>query len=553
MITRRVLGKQIISHLLSILFHVAWTTAFLLLYCQITHRCQVKKGVTMAESTGELALAHAVRDNDVSLITGVYGDPATALLDRLAEMGLNVEISMEEKTAMAQALGASAAGRRAAVVVKQVGLNVASDPLINAATHGIGAGLLVICGDDPGAAKSTDEQDSRWYAKLAEIPVLTPRDPASLAQATIEGLALAEELGIPVLLQITSRLTSMTGAISRTATLGKPATFDRNRPWGRFILERHRYHFEHIWPKLISCVEESKLHHMTRASGAQGVISCGFVSSLVEDENHLALGYAHPLPVGLIREFLSEMKRVLVAEEIAPIIEEGVRALAGTHHLRVEVLGRLTGHLPRVGQLEKRHIANAFSLDPQGPNFDVQVQLSDSLSHIPCGGFEMLYQVLETILTEEHQVAGDVGCSILHGYFPPQLIDTAYALGTSIATAAGMSLSGRKGIAIIGDVGFLHSGITSLLNAVEYGHNILVIVLYNRISGMTPGQQEIRGLKKLKTLIEACGPQALDEIDMQGIQPSELRGLLSRRLQERGVHVVIARGEAKQFQFGGGL
>jgi indolepyruvate ferredoxin oxidoreductase alpha subunit len=110
-----------------------------------------------------------------------------------------------------------------------------------------------------------------------------------------------------------------------------------------------------------------------------------------------------------------------------------------------------------------------------------------------------------------------------------------------------MSLSGRKGVAVIGDVGFLHSGITSLLNAVEQGHNVLAIVLYNRTSAMTPGKQQIKGLERLKRLVEACGPTAIDEIDMQKIEPDKLKALLKRRLEEEGVHVVIAQAEPRRF------
>lgn len=501
----------------------------------------------MTRQRGEEALAQAFLENEVALVTGVYGDPCTSLLDLMGELGLRVEISVEEKTAMAQALGASVVGKRAATAFKQVGMNVGVDPLVTAATHGIGAGLLVIAGDDPGAAKSQNEEDSRWYAKLCELPVLAPHDPQSLAQAAVEGLKLSEELGVPVMLQITSRLTQSLGEVEPLEKLGPPPLFDRARAWSRFILERHKFHLQEIWPELLERVETSKLHKLRKGRSTEGVISCGFVSSLVKHENHLALGYAHPLPERLILKFLSGLERVLVVEEIAPIVEEGIRAIVGAQRLEVEVLGRLTGHLPRVGQLEERHIERALTIEPEGLNFDVQVSLSETLSEVPCGGYEMLYQVLAELLPEEHLVAGDVGCSILYGYVPPQVIDTAYALGTSIATASGMSLSGRKGVAVIGDVGFLHSGITSLLNAVEQGHDVLVIVLYNRISAMTPGEQDIKGLDRLKGLIEACSPGAIDEVDMEKIEREELKALIESRLSERGVHVIIAQAEPKSF------
>ena len=501
--------------------------------------------------SGESALVEALKRGEVALVTGVYGDPCTSLLDRMRAEGLRVEISVEEKTALSQALGASVVGKRAVMAAKQVGINVAADPLVTAATHGIGAGVLVICGDDPGAAKSQNEEDSRWYAKLTELPLIVPHDPQTRAAGAVEGLQLSEELGVPVLMQITGRLTRMTGPVELPEPLGSAPAFRRERAWSRFILERHKYHLQEVWPKLQARVEGSKLHRVSKRENArEGVISCGYASSLVEHENHLVLGYAHPLPERLLAGFLEGLERVLIVEEIAPFVEEGVRALVGARGLRVEVLGRLTGHLPRVGQLEREHVAAALEREPQGWNFDVKMQLSDTLQAVPCGGFEPLYQALAEVLPEGHPVAGDVGCSILYGYFPPQVVTTAYALGTSIGTAAGMSLSGGKGVALIGDTGFLHSGITGLLNAVEFGHNVLVIVLYNRISAMTPGEQEIKGIERLKRLIEACGPTAIDEVDVDRASPEDLKGLLEKRLGERGVHVVIAKAQPRPFGMG---
>lgn len=506
------------------------------------------------------ALVQTLKKNKIALVTGVYGDPCTALLDECAKQGLRVEISTEEKVAFAQALGASVAGKPSVVIVKQVGVNVLADPLVTAVTHGIGAGLLLIAGDDPGAAKSQNEQDSRWYAKLANIPVLTPPGPQYVSDAAIEGLQLSGALGIPVMMQVTGRLLEGEGRPSEIP-LTVEARFDRDRAWKNLILDRYKYFYQKIYPQLCELVEDSPLtvlssefdsSQFNAKPGTQnlelsrGVISCGFVSTLVTEKNHIALGYAHPLPERALVSFLKNVERVLIVEEIAPIVEESVNALVARHGLKTKVFGRLTGHLPRIGALEAQHIQEAWGRAPRELYLEIQTHVSGGILELPCGGFELLYEVLDKVLPEGYLVAGDVGCSILHGYFPPQVIDTAYALGTSISTAAGMSLSGRKGVAIIGDTGFIHSGITGLLNAVAHKHDVLVIILYNKSSAMTPGAKPIPGLEQVRALVEACGVDAIDEVQMERISEDELKGLVERRLGERGVHVLIAHAKPKK-------
>jgi indolepyruvate ferredoxin oxidoreductase alpha subunit len=283
-----------------------------------------------------------------------------------------------------------------------------------------------------------------------------------------------------------------------------------------------------------------------RSLAKSGVISCGFVSTLVREEHHFALGYAHPLPERQLVNFLRDLDRVLIVEEIAPMVEESIAALVAKHSLKTKVFGRLTGHLPRIGALEEKHIAEAWERVGGAFDLNVSAAVSGGILELPCGGFELLYEVLDEVLPEGYFVAGDVGCSILHGYFPPQIIDTAYALGTAIATAAGMSLSGRKGVAIVGDTGFIHSGITGLLDAVEHGHDVLVIILYNKYSAMTPGAQPIPGLERVRALVEACGVDTIDEVQMESITKDELRGLVQRRLAERGVQVLLAHARPRK-------
>jgi indolepyruvate ferredoxin oxidoreductase alpha subunit len=512
----------------------------------------------MGMKTAREALVQTLKKNKIALVTGVYGDPATALLDECAKQGLRMEIATEEKAAFAQALGASVAGLPSVVIVKQVGINVLADPLVTAVTHGIGAGLLLIAGDDPGAAKSQNEQDSRWYAKLAHIPVLTPPGPQYVSDAAIEGLELSATLGIPVMMQVTARLLDGAGRPSEMP-LTVEARFDRDRAWKNLILDRYKYYYQKIYPQLIELVEDSPLHQASPGPDTvppaaarravqtkSGVISCGFVSTLVTEEKHFALGYAHPLPERQLVDFLKGLDCVLVVEEIAPLLEESVNALVARHGLKTKVFGRLTGHLPRIGRLETQHITEAWGRAPRDLYLEVQTQVSGGILDLPCGGFELLYEVLDEVLPEGHLVAGDVGCSILHGYFPPQIIDTAYALGTSISTAAGMNLSGRKGVAIIGDTGFIHSGITELLNAVEHRHDVLVIILYNKSSAMTPGARPIPGLERVRALVEACGPDAIDEIHMEQTSADELKRLLEKRLGEGGVQVLLAHARPKR-------
>jgi indolepyruvate ferredoxin oxidoreductase alpha subunit len=314
------------------------------------------------------------------------------------------------------------------------------------------------------------------------------------------------------------------------------------------ILERYKYLHEAIYPRLYQFIENSPTHRVTQSASNEGVISCGYVSSLVQHENHFALGYVYPLPEQKLLAFLKNLQRVLIVEEINPLVEESIRALIGKHHLRCEVIGRTTGHLPRIGKLEQEQIANAFTRTPQNIDTDVKVNIGTSIMQLPCGGFEPLYRALDEALPEDHLVAGDVGCNILHGYFPPIVVDTAYALGTSISTAAGMSLAGKKGIAIIGDTGFVHSGLIALLNAVELQHNILVIVLHNKKSAMTPGAQGIPGIERVRALIEACRPTALDDIFVQTATHDEMKNLLTKRLSEKGVHVILAHAQAQSLQ-----
>jgi len=370
------------------------------------------------------AIVRGAQDSGIAIAAGVPGFPVTAVMERLFPV-VRAEWSVNERVALEIALGASVSGNRALVVTKHVGMNVLADPLVTSATHTIGAGVVIIAGDDPGATQSQNEQDSRFYGLLAEVPVLDPSMPQDAYESMHEAFGLSERVRTPVIVRITHGLLEAKGDfVSRQGKAGARAGagFDAST-WELTSKGRHaRFHLSR-YPAMIEYSENCALNRI-HARGNIGIISSGHMSDTAErlskkaDISHFALCTVNPLPLGRIHEFIRQHKSVLVVEETEPIIEM---------QLGKRVYGKLTGHLPygAVGELD---IVNAIAMS---------------------------------------------------------LIRSAFALGSAVGTASGF---GGKGIALIGDFGLLHSGFAGLLNAVHNRHDVLVIVLQNEVSAMTGGQ-----------------------------------------------------------------
>jgi indolepyruvate ferredoxin oxidoreductase alpha subunit len=339
------------------------------------------------EYTGFQALYLAALDSDVSFITGVPGYPVTSLMEFFLRKPAEKELlnSSEEKTlgsggeatfeiirdasetvldysarwltnekvALENALGASVSGKRALVLVKHVGINLLSDPLITSVTHTIGAGLVIIAGDDPGAKGSQNEQDSRWYGRIAEIAVFDPASPDMAYRALRRAYELSEETRTPVLLRVTAGLEKTKGKINRLRkSSALHPEFDREI-WKKRMVEKHRHFHSRTYPLLEEEAENTDLNKVRErtaentgdGSGSEhnlGIISSGFTSSIVEEImkkqklkkqnkfhaevsyseiSHLSLGIVNPLPLGKIKAFLKSNQKVLIAEESEPFIE----------------------------------------------------------------------------------------------------------------------------------------------------------------------------------------------------------------------------------------
>lgn len=488
--------------------------------------------------TGIDAIINGALDSRVKVVAGVPGFPITKIMESFLESSLEAEWSINEKVALELALGASVCGERSLVIVKHIGMNILADPLVTAPTHTIGAGVVIIAGDDPGARKSQNEQDSRYYGSLAEVPVFDPSTPQALYDSLLEAFRISEAASMPAIVRTTNRLNEAEGEIAQRKEKVAKVSFDRST-WSLTMQGKHQWFHSNSYPKICREAEESFLNQ-TWIRGRVGVISSGYPSFLVEnlisgefkELSHLILGVVNPLPLGLIASFIRRLERVLVVEETEPFVEERVKGK--------KILGKLTGHLPR-GILEKEDIIRGLeNINYDRIEIEVEPQTIESRGRRPlCGDcpYLPLYKALKELGVP---IAGDLGCSILTAPPPMSLILTGYSLGSPISVASGF---GKKGIALIGDHGLAHSGIQGLINAVYNRHDVLVVVLQNKVAAMTGGQEVPDLTKLVMAIVEDVSILEMGE-------EKDLRGILKEKLAGKGVSVVLAKATCNKFQEG---
>lgn len=508
------------------------------------------------DTTGLEAIHLAAIDSNVRFITAVAGYPMTAVIDYFFENKdsdlYDIHWFTNEKSAMEAALGASVTGQRSMVMVKHVGMNLLSDPLMTAMMHTTGAGIVILAGDDPQAKASQNEQDSRFYGAISETAVFDPATPQNAYDSLNRAFELSEEAKVPVIMRITDRLEkekqTLCRAKSEKLNSRPKKEFDRNI-WKLTMHGKHqRFHIKSE-PTLKHEAESSHLNHTTINGDKVGIISSGYPSAIIDDllskqlvysnYSHLALGIVSPFPNKLVRKFIDEHERILVIEESEAFIESYINTCNN-------ILGKHTGHFP-VGMIEKEHVEFALeNIDKDEVSKCTEIQTISSRGSRPiCSDcpFMPLYNVLHGI----RPVAGDMGCSIRTAPDPLNAVDTGFALGGAISTACGFP---GKGIAVIGDFGLAHSGIVGLINAVDGNFDLLVIILQNDIAAMTGGQ----GTPDLRKVVRTLAPD-LTTIDIDKSISSEgtvktqdiLKELIDKKMETKGVSVIYLEGKCIKF------
>ncbi len=465
---------------------------------------------------GNEAIARGAIEAGVGFATTYPGTPSSELSLNLfqisRETDLYFEYSTNEKVALEVAAAAANCGVRTMCMMKHVGLNVAADPLVTLAYIGVTAGLVILTADDPAMFSSQNEQDNRYYGKLAGLPVLEPSSVEEAKEMTQSAFELSETLGEPVLLRTTTRINHSSAFVTfkEMKKIVSTGTFIPN-PMGYVTVpavsrKLHVKLLENL-KKAVALSDTSDYNFIT-GEGNLGVICNGvsylYASDAVRDlglENQvkiLRIGFSNPMPATRIKDFIKDCRKVLVIEEGEPFMEEAVKALAQEAGQTLSIQGKADDLFSRLSEFDpamvRTNMARFFGLDvPLAVSID-----TNGLPEIPqrppnlcsgCSHRATFYEIKKAAEGMDAMFPSDIGCYTL-GFLPPlSMGDFVLCMGASVSSACGFSkATNKKVVAFIGDSTFFHSGITGLVNAVFNNHNFTLVILDNGITAMTGHQ-----------------------------------------------------------------
>lgn len=508
----------------------------------------------------------------VAVATGYPGTPASEVGDTFARVAgerlLHFEYSINEKVAYEAAYGACLGGVRSICSMKHLGLNVAADPLVTSAYVGTVGGFVIVSAGDPGCHTSPNEQDHRYIARMSYIPVLDPTDPAEAMAMAREAFALSERWSVPIILRPTTRIAHTQGVVTLGDLPPRPGrgTFERNP--SRFVpippnARRERLELIERIAAAARDAETLPFNALARGRGRLGVVTTGISHAYVLDAldelglekevSLLKLGVPYPVAQGLVSPFLEGLEEVLVVEELEPFLEDGIKAAVTGAGLRIRVRGKGDATLPTAGEygpgLVRRALAEVAGIEVPARPAPAAAPPLPPRPAILCAGcpHRSSFQAVNLAVDERAVFMNDIGCYTL-GYGPPHnTADVLLSMGSCLPQGSGLgSATGLRPIAFIGDSTFFHAGITGLLNAAYNKHDLLVVVLDNRITGMTGHQPspatQIDGEEpelRIEEVAHACGADRVVVVD-PGEQREAVRAI--RELyHEPGLKVVVSR------------
>lgn len=500
---------------------------------------------------GNEAIARGAYEAGASVAAAYPGTPSTEIVSNFARyQDVYAEWAPNEKVALEVGVGASIGGARTLVAMKHVGINVAADPLYTAAYTGVNGGLVIVSADDPGMHSSQNEQDNRGYGKFAKLAVLEPSDSQEAKDFTALAFDISEEFDTPVMLRVTTRLSHSQTLVEEGEPGGKVLKeYKKDAP--KYVMlpgyARGRHvEVEKRMVKLAEYAETTPLNRIEWGDRSLGIITSGvayqYVREALPNVSILKLGMVNPLPKNLITSFAEQVERLVVVEELEPVIEQQLKAWG------IAVEGKELFTL--LGEYSPEMIAQRLADKDLPDECGLDIPPRPPLMCPGCPHRGVFYTLRKLRVT----VMGDIGCYTLGALSPLEAMDACVCMGASIGMAMGMEKArgpefASKLVAVIGDSTFVHSGITPLIDTVYNQGTSTILILDNDTTAMTGHQDHpATGLtiKKnptnkldIEALVRAVGINNVRVVDP--LKLDELEATIREELDRREPSVIIAK------------
>lgn len=525
---------------------------------------------------GNEAVARGAIEGGVSVLATYPGTPSSEIGDVFYEiykdLGIYFEFSVNEKVALEVAASGSNANLRSFVWFKHVGLNVASDSFMSLSYTGIRGGLVVLSADDPSMFSSQNEQDNRYYARLGNTLLIEPSTPQEMKDLMPYAFEISEKTQLPVLFRTTTRVAHMRGVVEVGDIFVKPPVGEFKKDPSRLVpVPANAYKAK---AKILNNLELAKnlaitspFNRIIETDGLQSnllIIVSGVSFNYVMDaliQNNikarvLKLTFSYPFPEELVLKALEGVDKILVVEEVEPIMEKEVFYLLGKHHINKTVFGKIDKTLPYAYEYNQDIIEQALS-KILGMEFKSETLKSDlelpARPPVFCPGcpHRGMYEAVKMAVKElgvDAIYPNDIGCYTLSLNPPFYMADYLLSMGSSVGIASGLSkFTNKKIIAFIGDSTFFHAGIPALVNAVHNNDNFTLIILDNRTTAMTGAQPnpglDADGKKALDiaSIVKGIGVDFVKTVDPYNLKAS--KEAVVDALKTNGVSVVISKRE----------
>ncbi|MEM0268823.1 MAG: indolepyruvate ferredoxin oxidoreductase subunit alpha [Candidatus Korarchaeum sp.] len=535
---------------------------------------------TLEVLLGNEAIARGALEGGLNVAAAYPGTPSTEIGEALSvaakKLGIYFEWSSNEKVAAEVAIGAAWSGLRSMTMMKHVGFNVAADAIFTLTYAGLTGAMVIVSADDPHCHSSQNEQDNRHYSEAAGLPMLEPSNVQEAKDFTKEAMELSYRYKIPFMVRTTTRVNHQRGPVKLGEITAKPSvgTFEPPEP-DRYLQVgaiARKHHIELL--KKLRDIQEISGNY-ARIEGPQdaeiGIVTSGVSYAHVKDALRLSglearvlkLGMTFPLPERTIGDFLRSVNTAFIVEELDPFLELRIRAIAKDHAPDLEILGKLTGHMPQFHEYTVRTVleglSKAFGVKSPIDFAEIDRRSLSIASKVPprppilcpacphrSAGYALRRAAGRAVFM------GDIGCYALLFQPPFKVEHVTHAMGSSIGIANGVSLSTHQDvIALIGDSTFFHAGIPALINAVHNRRKMTVVIMDNRTTAMT-GHQSHPGVPydaigreapsvDLEALVKAIGANYVKVVDP--FDHKETEKAFREALKSEGVSVVITRRE----------